>query len=58
MSKKLIQEQKLYLKAIEVSKKVNSKYKNWEFPVPNVSTVKWSVNDWSNFIEKYGKKIK
>ena len=58
MSKKLIQEQKMYLKAIEVNKKVNQKYKNWEFPTPSTSTTKWTVKDWSNYIEKYGKKVK
>ena len=53
-----MQEQKLYLKAIEVSKKVNSKYKNWDFPVPPVTTVRWTVKDWSTYIEKYGRKTK
>ena len=53
-----MQEQKLYLKAIEVTKKVNSKYKNWEFPTPSTATTRWTVKDWSTWIEKYGKKIK
>jgi hypothetical protein len=48
--KKLIKQQK-------VEDAVNKKYKNWEFPVPPVSTLNWTISTWSNYIEKNGSKI-
>lgn len=56
--KKLMQEQKKLYKAIEVNKKVNEKYKNWSFPIPDVTTVNWTIKNWSDYIEKNGKKNK
>ena len=36
---------------------VNTKYKNWEYPVPPVYTGNWSVTTWGEWIRKHGRKI-
>ena len=58
MSKRHAKQAKLMAKAIAVDKKVNAKYKDWSFPVPDVTTVRWTVAEWSRYIEKNGRKTK
>ena len=48
---------KAFKKQMQVSKSVNTKYKNWEFPVPPVYTGNWSVTTWGEWIRKHGRKI-
>jgi hypothetical protein len=48
---------KAFKKQMQVSKTINSKYKNWEYPVPPVYTGNWSVTTWSEWIKKHGRKI-
>ena len=37
---------------MQVNKIINTKYKNWEYPVPPVYTGNWSALTWSNWIKK------
>ena len=48
---------KAFKKQMQVSKTINAKYKNWEYPVPPVYTGNWSVTTWSEWIKKHGRKI-
>ena len=48
---------KAFKKQMQVSKSVNTKYKNWEYPVPPVYTGNWSVTTWGEWIRKHGRKI-
>lgn len=48
---------KAFKKQMQVNKIINTKYKNWEYPVPPVYTGNWSALTWSNWIKKNGKKI-
>lgn len=53
-AKQYAKEAKLMAKASEVAKKVNKKYKDWKFPAPSGPTVRWTVADWSRYIERNG----
>ena len=48
---------KAFKKQMQVNKIINTKYKNWEYPVPPVYTGNWSTLTWSNWIKKNGRKI-
>ena len=48
---------KQHQKELDVSKKVNAKYKNWQYPVPPVYTGNWDFKAWSNWIEQNGQRI-
>ena len=54
---KFVNQSKIIEKQKKVSLALEKKYKNWNFPVPPVYTGNWTVKDWSNWIEKNGKKI-
>jgi hypothetical protein len=48
---------KAFKKQMQVNKIINTKYKDWEYPVPPVYTGNWSVIAWSDWIKKNGRKI-
>jgi hypothetical protein len=48
---------KAFKKQMQVNKIINTKYKDYEYPVPPVYTGNWSVLNWSNWIKKNGRKI-
>jgi hypothetical protein len=48
---------KAFKKQMQVNKIINTKYKDYEYPVPPVYTGNWSVITWSNWIKKNGRKI-
>jgi hypothetical protein len=48
---------KAFKKQMQVNKIINTKFKNWEYPVPPVYTGNWSTITWSNWIKKNGRKI-
>ena len=48
---------KAFKKQMQVNKIINTKYKNWEYPVPPVYTGNWTATIWSDWIKKNGKKI-
>jgi len=48
---------KAFKKQMQVNKIINTKYKNWEYPVPPVYTGNWTATAWSDWIKKNGRKI-
>jgi hypothetical protein len=48
---------KAFKKQMQVNKIINTKYKNWEYPVTPVYTGNWSTINCSNWIKKNGRKI-
>jgi hypothetical protein len=48
---------KAFKKQMQVNKIINTKFKNYEYPVPPVYTGNWTVQTWSDWIKKNGRKI-
>jgi hypothetical protein len=56
--KQYLKELKAQAKQKSINERLRKKFGNYEIPIPPGSTLYWTFNDWSNWINKYGTKIK